>query len=202
METTIICSCDANITTEPTNLPGLPQISSRAGDFNSFRTALLTPLVSPPGEPPAEVSLTAWNSGRGIDSDPSVIDLAVMMVEWFAYLADILTFYNERIANEDYLRTAVQPATPAALVNLLGYRPRPTIGATGYLAALLSPSVVGAQTITLPAGLEFQSKPGPGSTPQSFGCTPRLPSAFPPASPLRPRRRFLGTRLPAATTFC
>ena len=52
-----------------------------------------------------------------------------MMVEWFAYLADILTFYNERIANEDYLRTAVRPSTPAALVNLLGYRPRPTIGA-------------------------------------------------------------------------
>ena len=27
----------------------------------------------------------------------------VQMVEWWAYLADILTFYNERIANEAYL---------------------------------------------------------------------------------------------------
>lgn len=175
-----ICPCDAISTAEPTNLPGLPRISFRIGDFNSFRTALLTPLAS-------EASLTAWNSGRGIDSDPSVIDLAVMMTEWFAYLADILTFYNERIANEDYLRTAVLPSTPAALVNLLGYRPRPAIGATGYLAALLSPSVVGAQTITIPDGLEFQSKPGPGGAPQSFEVHPAttigLPASVPAAPP-------------------
>jgi len=144
----------------------------RAGDFNSFRTALLTPLAS-------EVSLTAWNSGRGIDSDPSVIDLAVMMVEWFAYLADILTFYNERIANEDYLRTCILPPTPAVLVNLLGYIPRPTIGATGFLGALLAPTVVGAQTITLPDGLEFQSKPGPGQTPQSFELHPATTIGLP-----------------------
>src|ERR1039457_5844511 len=159
MSTKPICPCDATTTPEPTNLPGLPQISFRVGDFNSFRPALLTPLVSPPGQPPAEVSLTAWNSGRGIDSDPSVIDLAVMMVEWFAYLADILTFYNERIANEDYLRTAALPETPAELIQLLGYRPRPAIGAAGMLAALVAPSVLAGQTVTLPRGVPFQSQP-------------------------------------------
>lgn len=192
MSTPPICLCDANTTPELTNLPGLPQISFRAGDFNSFRTALLTPLVAAPGQPPAEVSLTAWNSGRGIDSDPSVIDLAVMMTEWFAYLADILTFYNERIANEGYLRTAVRPSTPAALVNLLGYRPRPTIGATGYLGALLSPSVVGAQTITLPSGLEFQSKPGPGSAPQTFELHPATTIGLPASVAAAPPPTLLG----------
>lgn len=170
--TALICPCDSTALPPITNLPGLKQIVFRAGDFNSFRTALLTPLAS-------EVALTAWNSGRGIDSDPSVIDLGVMMVEWFAYLADILTFYNERIANEDYLRTCVLPPTPAALVNLLGYIPRPTIGATGFLAALLSPTVVGAQTITLPDGLEIQSKPGPGQTPQSFELHPATAVGLP-----------------------
>ena len=170
--TALICPCDAATPPAISNLPGLQQIVFRAGDFNSFRTALLTPLSS-------EVSLTAWNSGRGIDSDPSVIDLAVMMVEWFAYLADILTFYNERIANEDYLRTCILPPTPAALVELLGYTPRPTIGATGFLGALLAPTVVGAQTITLPDGLEFQSKPGPGQTPQSFELHPATTVGLP-----------------------
>ena len=174
------------------NLPGLQQIVFRAGDFNSFRTALLTPLTAPPGQPPAEVSLTAWNSGRGIDSDPSVIDLGVMMVEWFAYLADILTFYNERIANEDYLRTCVLPPTPAALVNLLGYIPRPTIGATGFLAALLSPTVVGTQTITLPDGLEIQSKPGPGQTPQSFELHPATTVGLPASVQATPPPALLG----------
>ena len=168
----LVCPCDAAAPPAITDLPGLEQIVFRAGDFNSFRTALLTPLTS-------EVSLTAWNSGRGIDSDPSVIDLGVMMVEWFAYLADILTFYNERIANEDYLRTCILPPTPAALVHLLGYTPRPTIGATGFIAALLAPIVVGAQTVTLPDGLEFQSKPGPGQTPQSFELHPATTVGLP-----------------------
>jgi hypothetical protein len=168
----LVCPCDAAAPPAITNLPGLEQIVFRAGDFNTFRTALLTPLAS-------EVSLSAWNSGRGIDSDPAVIDLGVMMAEWFAYLADILTFYNERIANEDYLRTCILPSTPASLVNLLGYTPRPTIGATGFLAALLAPTVVGAQTITLPEGLEFQSKPGPGQIPQSFELHPATTVGLP-----------------------
>jgi hypothetical protein len=183
--TALVCPCDATAPPAITNLPGMQQIVFRAGDFNSFRTALLTPLAS-------EVSLTAWNSGRGIDSDPSVIDLAVMMVEWFAYLADILTFYNERIANEDYLRTCILPPTPAALVNLLGYTPRPTIGATGFLAALLAPTVVGAQTITLPGGLEFQSKPGPGQTPQSFELHPATTVGLPASVAAMPPPTLLG----------
>jgi hypothetical protein len=167
-----------------TNLPGLSQIAFCAGDFNSFRQALLTPLLAAPGQPPLEQSLTAWQSGVG--ADPSVVDLAVMMVEWWAYLADILTFYNERIANEDYLRTAALPETPAELIQLLGYRPRPAIGATGTLAALVTPSVLPGQTVTLPAGLQFQSKPGPGGAPQTFELSQTTPIGVPDQVPALP----------------
>jgi hypothetical protein len=177
MSTAPVCLCDATTPPAITNLPGLSQIEFRAGDFNDFRRALLTPLLSAPGQPPLEQSLTAWQSG--IDSDPSVVDLAVMMVEWWAYLADILTFYNERIANEDYLRTAALPETPAALIKLLGYRPRPAIGATGMLAALVSSSVLPGQTVTLPKGLQFQSKPGPGGAPQTFELNPATTIGLP-----------------------
>jgi hypothetical protein len=166
MSTTPVCPCDAAGAPAITNLPGLSQIAFRAGDFNSFRQALLTPLLAAPGQPPLEASLTTWQSGVG--ADPSVVDLAVMMIEWWAYLCDILTFYNERIANEDYLRTALLPETPGQLIRLLGYRPRPTIGATGTLAALVTPSILPGQTVTLPQGLQFQSKPGPGGAPQTF----------------------------------
>lgn len=154
-----VCPCDAASPNPFTNLPNLSQIAYRAGDFNSMRRALLTPL-------PSEQSLSAWQSGIG--ADPSVVDLGVMMVEWWAYLSDILTFYNERIANEDYLRTAILPETPGALIQLLGYRPRPAIAATGTLAALVAPSVLPGQIVTLPRGLQFQSKPGPGGPPQTF----------------------------------
>jgi hypothetical protein len=181
MTPTPVCPCDAADSTPITNLPGLSQIAYRAGNFNDFRRALLTPLLAAPGQPPLEQSLTAWQSGVG--ADPSVVDLAVMMVEWWAYLADILTFYNERIANEDYLGTAALPETPAALIKLLGYRPRPAIGATGTLGALVTPSLaagMGAnQKITLPKGLQFQSKPGPGGAPQTFELAAATPIGAP-----------------------
>ena len=45
-----------------------------------------------------------------------------------AYLADILTFYNERIANEDYLTTAQLPESVNHLVQALRHRPRPALG--------------------------------------------------------------------------
>ncbi|MGF6414015.1 baseplate J/gp47 family protein [Paraburkholderia sp. MM5482-R1] len=177
MSTVAVCPCDGAAAAPLTNLPGLAQIGFRAGDFNDFRRALLTPLLAPSGQAPLEQSLVAWRSGAG--SDPSAVDLAVMMMEWWAYLADILTFYNERIANEDYLRTALLPETPAELIRLLGYRPRPAIGATGTLAALVSPSLLTGKTVTLPAGLQFQSKPGPGAAPQTFELTAATPIGTP-----------------------
>jgi hypothetical protein len=184
MSTTPTCKCNA-ANSSIKNLPGLAEIAFRAGDFNTFRRALLTPLLAPPGEPQLEQSLTAWQTDG---ADPTVADLGVMMVEWWAYLSDILTFYNERIANEDYLRTALLPETPAELIQILGYRPRPAIGATGTLAALVSPSVLPGQAVTLPKGLQFQSKPGPGQAPQTFelmqataiGLPDRVPALPPP----------------------
>jgi hypothetical protein len=196
MSTTPICPCDSAAPPAITNLPNLSQVSFRAGDFNSFRSALLTPLLNPPGQPPLEQSLGAWQSG--VDTNPSVVDLAVMMVEWWAYLADILTFYNERIANEDYLQTAILPETPANLIAILGYRPRPTIGAVGTLAALVTPSVLPGQTVTLPARLQFQSKPGPGGAPQTFELSaattigpPGLVPTIPPPNLIANLGRYL-----------
>jgi hypothetical protein len=134
------------------NMSGLPQISFRVGDFTSFRYELLVPL-------PGETELTAWRPGASGD-------LAMQMVEWWAYLADILTFYNERIANEAYLGTALLPESVNHLVQLLGYRPKPALGSKGQLAALLTPSA--RAPLTIPAGLQIQSKPGPGQQPQVF----------------------------------
>jgi hypothetical protein len=83
-------------------------------------------------------------------------------MEWWAYLADVLTFYNERIVNEGYLRTAVRDESVRALVELLGYRPRPAIAAVGTLGALVD------RVLTIPPGFQFQSKPSPGHAPQIF----------------------------------
>jgi hypothetical protein len=134
------------------NAAGLRAIAYRVGDFTAFRYRLLQPRRG-------ETELTAWApSAEG--------DLAVQMIEWWAYLADVLTFYNERIANEAYLGTALLPESVNHLVQLLGYRPRPALGARATLAALLA---AGARVpLTLPARLQVQSKPGPGQPPQVF----------------------------------
>ncbi len=150
-----ICPCDGDSIAAPVNLPQLSHIAYRVGTYAAFRSAVLTPLAG-------EVSLSV--NGMPVWRTDGAGDLAVMIAEWFAYIADILTFYNERIANQDYLRTADLPESVSHLIALLGYRPRPAIGATGTLAAL----VTAGQSAVLPKGLQFQSKPAPGQPPQTF----------------------------------
>jgi len=149
--TSSICPCDGSLEIPAIWNPStLSHIAYRTGDFLSIREALLRPL-------PGERELSQWR--------PSAKrDLAVQMVEWWAYLGDILTFYNERIANQAYLRTADLPESVRNLIRLLGYRPRPGIAAHGVVAALIS----GNSSFTLPKGFAIDSKPGPGQSPQTF----------------------------------
>lgn len=145
-----VCPCDDHRPTAPTNVPGLDAIAFRTGAYRSIRRALLARHAD-------EVALTDWRpGGEG--------DLAVMMAEWWAALADILTFYNERIANQAYLRTADRPESVGRLIRVLGYRPRPAIGARGVLAAITAAGKSGV----LPKGQKFQNKPGPGQQAQTF----------------------------------
>jgi hypothetical protein len=132
------------------NTPGQGAIAYRVADFATVRRALLQPL-------PGEQQLAEWRPG-------GAGDLAAQLLEWWAYLADVLTFYNERLANEAYLRTAVLPENVRRLIRTLGYRPRPGIAAHGTLAVLLNRSL----PLTLPAGFAVQNKPGPGHEPQTF----------------------------------
>jgi hypothetical protein len=157
-----ICPCDTfDHPKVISNPPGRTVISYRVGDYITFRHALLLSR-------PKETELLNWRPGaKG--------DLALQMVEWWAYLADILTFYNERSATQAYLRTADLPESVQRLIRILGYRPRPGIGATGVLAALMSRPT----SFTLPQGFSIQSKPGPGKQPQIFELNVDTQVSFP-----------------------
>jgi hypothetical protein len=141
------------------NPPGRSTLAYRWGDYTGFRYALLQAL-------PGEMALSQIVDGRlqQIWRPTGEGDLALQLVEWAAYLADILTFYCERGAIQAFLGTADLPESVNRLIQLLGYRPRPAIGATGTVAALLS----GNKPVTLPQGFQIQSKPGPGQQPQTF----------------------------------
>lgn len=160
------CGCGADCGEPVTRFPianpaGLAQLAYRVGTFTTFRRQLLQHLDG-------ETELDAWKPTAGTDPGLQVLD-------WWAYIADVLTFYNERIANEDYLGTAQLDGSVAHLVGLLGYRPRPGIGAVGTLAAVAS----GPRPLTIPAGLAVASKATPDLESQTFETTQRVTFAQP-----------------------
>ena len=134
------------------NPPGLDAIAYRVDDFTGFRRALLRAL-------PGELTIGAWRPAAG--------DLGLQVLEWWAYLADVLTFYNERFANESYLRTAMRADSVANLVSLLGYQPAPGIAASGQVAVVRTPGDA-TQPLVIPAGMELSSTATPGVASQTF----------------------------------
>lgn len=127
-------------------------MSAAANDFTGFRRALLRPL-------PGEQAISDWRPEPG--------DLGLQVLEWWAYLADVLSFYNERYVNESYLGTATQSGSIANLVALLGYQPGPGLAATGMLAAV-SPAGQQTASTVLPAGMSVSSTASPGVPSQTF----------------------------------
>src|SRR5690349_2593118 len=68
-----------------------------------------------------------WHEGTDADYQAAFVEL-------WAYLADILTFYQERIANEAFIGTATQRDSLLRLAAAIGYRPLPGAGATALVA--------------------------------------------------------------------
>ena len=134
------------------NPPGLDAIAYRVDNFTGFRRALLRAL-------PGERAIGAWRPAAG--------DLGLQVLEWWAYLADVLTFYNERFANESYLRTAMRADSIANLVALLGYQGAPGIAASGQVAVVRTPGDA-TQPLVIPAGMELSSTATPGVASQTF----------------------------------
>jgi predicted phage baseplate assembly protein len=136
----------------PSNRPGLSALAYRLGTHASFLEAMRARLSA--ADYPALGGLTT--------RDPS--DPAIAVLDAWATVADVLCFYQERIANEGYLRTATERRSVRELGWLVGYRLRPGVAASTYLAY----TVEDGPDVTIPAGSRAQSVPGPGEQMQSF----------------------------------
>ncbi len=138
-----------------TNRPSLPALAYRMGTYTTFFTTMKAALSS--RDYPALAAL------RTRETD----DPAIAMLDAWAVVADVLTFYQERIANEGYLRTATEQQSVMDLAQLVGYTFRPGVSASVYLAYTADPSTVPASTI--PAGSRVQSQAATqGALPQAF----------------------------------
>jgi hypothetical protein len=132
------------------NRPGLSAIAYRIGTFSAFRRSMLDALA---GEP-ALRALTTRSSD----------DFSITLLELWSVVADVLTFYQERIANEAFLRTARERDSILRLARLLDYHLRPGMAATARLAFTLD---AGAK-VRVPVGLKVMSVPGQDERPQFF----------------------------------
>jgi hypothetical protein len=162
------CGCCAGIaalTPEPTaNRPGLSSLRYRIGTHGSFLQTMLA-LLSSHALPAAGTGLAPARPLAGLGTrDPG--DPAIALLDAWATVADVLTFYQERIANEGYLRTATELRSLFELARLVGYRPRPGVAASVYLAYTIDPNT--PQEIVVPKGARAQTVPGQDELPQSF----------------------------------
>ncbi|HET7065499.1 MAG TPA: putative baseplate assembly protein [Rudaea sp.] len=92
-------------------------------------------------------------------------DASVALCDAWAVAADVLSFYQDRIANEGYLRTATERNSILQLGRLIGYRLRPGVSASAYVNYTVDANTARAE---IPAGTRVQSVPGPGEKMETF----------------------------------
>lgn len=193
------CGCCEGISVETPatveNRPGLSAIAYRAGTHSQFKETLLARLTAS-GQP-------ALNGLTARDDD----DFSIALLDAWATVGDVLTFYQERIANEAYLRTATERLSVLELARLINYQLSPGVAASTYLAftmedapgalgQILSPGTSAQVSppqlppVTLDVGTKVQSIPGPGEVAQTFETVEKI-QARPEWNALQARIRNL-----------
>ncbi len=166
------------------NRPGLPALAYRAGTYAAFFRRMLHQL-----------GLYKLADGTFIGTRPLASlttrapdDPAIALLDAGAVMADVLTFYQERIANEGFLRTATERRSILEMARAIGYELNPGVAAGVYLAFTVedAPGAPGAAKI--PAGTRVLSIPPQGKLSQTFETSDAF-TAHKEWNTLRPRRR-------------
>ena len=181
-ETCGCCNGIQQVTPIPiANRPGLDALRYRVGTHASFLETMLARLSS--------LSLRLGDLDTVLqdpnDQDKLIYPLqglttrspsdpAIAFLDAWAMVADVLTFYQERIANEGYLRAATERRSILELARLVGYTLRPGVAASVYLAYTLEKD----HDVVIQPGNRAQSIPGPGELPQFFETVERLEARF------------------------
>jgi hypothetical protein len=155
------------------NRAGLAALRYRVGTHSRFLQSMKARLATTEVERSATDG-TALPAVRPLAAlttrDPS--DFSIALLDAWATLGDVLTFYQERIANECYLTTATERRSVLELARLVGYTLRPGVAATAYLAYTLEDKQT--EPVTIAAGARAQSVPGPDETAQTFETSDEL----------------------------
>jgi predicted phage baseplate assembly protein len=158
------CDCCAGRSQETPraidNPPGLSAIAYRVGTHSRFKESILARLSG--------IDLPALEHLRSREDS----DFSIALCDATAMMLDVLSFYQERIANEAFLRTATERRSVLELARLIGYELGPGVAASAHLAFTLSESPgqpsEAAQPAAIPVGTRVQSVPGQDEQAQTF----------------------------------
>ncbi len=148
---TTCCPCDEFVFPPELDIAAsLRRLPRQNVGFPEYRRAMLSQVRQ-------HAPLADWRANEGDD-------LGLMMLEWWAYVFDVVAFYDSEIAQNLYLRTANDPGALRRLVGLIGYHLRPAIAAEALLAAVADPG----PSILVPTGTAFRSAAFGSEPPQVF----------------------------------
>lgn len=167
---------------ELSNPPGQRELAYRVRDYNSSIARMrseLSRFAIPSGPNNGSRPLSALTT-RDFD-DPSIA-----LLDSCATVIDVLTFYQERIANEGYLATATERLSLVELTRAVGYELDPGVAAATHLAFEVEDTPGSPESVTVPAGTQVQSLPGQDELPQVFETSERI-TARATVQALRPR---------------
>ncbi len=182
------------------NRPGLDALTRRVGAHASFLESMLARLstMEVTAEPPDPRAGRRLRPLRALTTR-ALDDPAIALLDAWAIVADVLTFYQERLANEGYLRTATERRSVLELARLVGYRLRPGVAASVHLAFTVDKDA----SLVIPRGTRAQSIPAPGETMESFETAERLDAraAWNVLCPRRTAPDFLEYDIPLADLY-
>lgn len=126
-----------------------PAIDYTDKDFRSLRQAML--------------DLAAYRIPEWTDRSPA--DIGLLLVDLFAYMGDILSYYQDRLASEAFLDTAVERRSVSHLLRLIGYELAGPVAASVELDLAFNPPGPGQPTtVRIPHQAQFAAKTAPGAT--------------------------------------
>ncbi|VVO61173.1 hypothetical protein PS838_00800 [Pseudomonas fluorescens] len=152
------CGCCAGIKVltpvDELNPPGQTTLHYRVGTHGRFRESQLARLSGQP-------QLLGLSTRDG--DDP-----ALALLDAWAGVLDVLSFYQERIANEGFLRTATERRSVLELGRSIGYELHPGVSASTFLAFSLETAPGAPLIARIDAGNKSQSIPGQDEQAQVF----------------------------------
>ena len=150
------CGCcgERRADERPRNRPGQPEIGYRLGTHGSFLRRMLRCLSAQP----ELVDLTVRTP-----DDP-----AIGLLDAWAAVLDVLSFYHERVANEGYLRTATERRSVLELARSIGYELSSGVAATTDLAFSVESAAGAPQRVRIDPEIRVLSVPGQDETSQVF----------------------------------